>query len=192
MNILFFYQWKCYNYANVKYQQKSVILIPGFGTIDNVNELRHPSLQVDHKIFLFHTHRGPWYEQWTPEVISSCMVPLKWTRRDDMHCSDELDPQAFKISHISRFFVPAFSKRHWNLILNIMYMYIISTCGGKWTVAGGGGGGLWDSGLLYDPRIPFRTESVYRTWISPPLPRYVRFHKYFTFLYVRVEDANLF
>ena len=31
-------------------------------------------------------------EQWTAEVISSRMVPLKWTRRDDMHCFDELDP----------------------------------------------------------------------------------------------------
>ena len=37
----------------------------------------------------------PWAmisEQWTLEVISSRMVPLKWTRRDDMHCFDELDP----------------------------------------------------------------------------------------------------
>ena len=32
------------------------------------------------------------FEQWIPEVISSRMVPLKWTRRDDMHCSDEVDP----------------------------------------------------------------------------------------------------
>ena len=37
----------------MKYQ-KYVILQPGFGTIYNVNELRHPSLQADHKIFLVH------------------------------------------------------------------------------------------------------------------------------------------